>query len=75
MEAELFSLNFHKNSMNVTAFVNMVMNLQVPEKVGTLFSSSANITFSIRPLLHGLVNTIQSVSLQKDTPLLIALIY
>jgi hypothetical protein len=53
----------------------MAMNLWVPEKVGTLFSSSTNITFSTRPLLHGIRNTIESVSLQKETPVLIALIY
>jgi hypothetical protein len=32
----------------------MALNLWVPEKVGTLFSRSENITFSIRSLLHGL---------------------
>jgi hypothetical protein len=69
MEAELFSLHFHKNSINVTAMVNMTINLWVPEKVETLFS-----TFLIRPVLHGIRNTIQSMSLQMDTPVLIALI-
>jgi hypothetical protein len=71
----MLKYKFHYNSINVTAFANIAMNLWVPEKVGTLFSISANITFSIRPLLHGIRNTIQSVSLQKDTPVLIALIY